>query len=183
MVKASPLFEKIPRVARTDEQHWDSAQEGAELILDGQLDEAIALLDALAAAEPDNPYAYGFLGNALFEQGSYVRALRSYLTALELAPEYLGAMVGIGQSLRLLGRYQEAIRMGRQILSRAPADGDALYLIGTSHFALGDNAAASRYLEKFLATGPELEVATEVQGMLQVVRGQVLSANGEEDDG
>lgn len=169
-------------VSLLDEQHWDAAQEGAELLVEGELKAAETALSALSEREPDNCYAFFFLGNALYEQAKYVRALRAYLTALALAPDYLGAMVATGHTLRMLGRYDEAIRMGRQVLSRAADDGDALFLMGSCHFARGDNAAAEEYLERFLATGPELEVATEAQGMLQVLRGEVLAAVADDDD-
>ena len=165
-----------------DEQHWDAAQEGAELLIDGEPAAAERVLRALSESQPDNAYAFFFLGNALYEQSNYVRALRAYLTALSLAPEYLGAMVATGHTLRMLGRYDEAIRMGRQVLARSADDGDGLFLLGTCHFARGDTAAAVDYLERFLASGPELEVATEAHGMLQVLRGEVVPAMADEDD-
>jgi len=165
-----------------DEEHWESAQEGVELLLDGQLEEAVQWLTSLTHTAPANPYAHYFLGNALYEQAKYVRALRSYLTALELAPNYIGAMIATGHTLRMLGRYDEAIRMGKQVLQRAVDDGDALFLLGSCHFARGDNHQAESYLDRFMRTGPEFEVATEAQGMLQVIRGHVepLLASEEE---
>jgi tetratricopeptide (TPR) repeat protein len=93
--------------------------------------------------------------------------------ALELVPTYLGAMVHAGHTLRMLGRYQEAIRLAHEVLARLPGDSDALYLIGASSFARGDNAQAKDYLERFLHTNPELEIATEVEGMLQVIRAKL----------
>jgi len=149
--------------------HWDSAQDGAELVSEGEYTQAIALLTRQIEREPDNEYVYFFLGAAYFELEQYDRALKSYLTALELKPDYLGAMVHVGQCLRMLGRYPEAIRMARQVLARAPDDSDALFLIGASSFARGDDVQARVHLQRFLETGPELEVATEVHGMLQLL--------------
>jgi thioredoxin-like negative regulator of GroEL len=59
--------------------------------------------------------------------------------------------------------------MAHQVLARAPHDPDAMFLIGTCSFAVGDDAKAKEHLERFLHTNPELEVAQEVQGMLQVI--------------
>ena len=165
-----------------DEADWDAAQEGAELIVEEAYEEAEEVLRRLATEQPNNAYAHHFLGNALFEQAKYAKALRAYLTALELAPQYLGAMVGIGHTLRLLGRYNEAIRMAKQVLARDKHDQDALFLLGSCHFARGDNHVAEQYLERFLQTNPELEVATEAQGMLKVIRGDLLPAIADEDD-
>jgi tetratricopeptide (TPR) repeat protein len=158
------------------EDHWESAQEGAELLSEGNYAEALEALRVLAAREPDNEYAHYYLGCAHYELEQFDKALKCYVRALELVPTYLGAMVHAGHTLRMLGRYNEAIRMAHEVLARAPGDPDALFLIGAASFARGDHAQAKDYLERFLHTGPELEVATEVEGMLQVIR-NTLGAN------
>jgi len=153
-----------------DEPEWDAAQEGAELIAEGEIDAAIQALEALIAEQPQNAYAYYYLGSAHYEHAEYAKALKAYVKSLELAPDYLGAMVNAGHALRMLGRHPEAIRMAQQVLARAPHDADALYLVGACCFARGDDARAVEYLERFLHTNPELEVAQEVHGMLQLLR-------------
>lgn len=156
---------------------WDAAQEGAELVTEGEHEAAVRVLHAVIEAQPQNEYAHFYLGCAYYELGEYAQALKAYVTALSLVPTYLGAMVHAGHTLRMLGRYNEAIRMGNEILARAPDDPDALYLIGMACFASGLDAKASEYLTRFLHTDPELEVATEVEGMLQTLRGKVEDLN------
>ena len=155
---------------------WESAQEGAELIAEGKSEEAVRVLSALIQSEPRNEYGYFFLGAAHYELQHYEQALAAYVRALALAPGYLGAMVGAGHALRMLGRHEQAIRMGREVLARDKNDGDALFLLGATHFARDDGAAAIGYLERFLDTRPEAEVATEARGMLQVLRGEIAPA-------
>jgi tetratricopeptide (TPR) repeat protein len=157
----------------TREEHWDAAQEGAELVSEGEYTGAVRVLSELVAAQPDNEYGYYYLGCAHYELEQFDKALKCYVKALELVPTYLGAMVHAGHTLRMLGRYQEAIRLAHEVLARLPGDSDALYLIGASSFARGDNAQAKDYLERFLHTNPELEIATEVEGMLQVIRAKL----------
>jgi tetratricopeptide (TPR) repeat protein len=154
------------------EQAWDAAQEGAELIVEGDPDSARRVLEALVREQPDNEYAYFFLGSAHYELGNHHKALAAYVKALELAPGYLGAMVNAGHTLRMLGRYDQAIRMGQQVLARDPADPDALFLLGTAHFARGDAPEAERYLNRLLETRPGPELLQEVQGMLEQLRGR-----------
>jgi cytochrome c-type biogenesis protein CcmH/NrfG len=165
------------------EEAWEAAQEGAELIADGEPARAVHELERLIAHEPKNPYGYFFLGAAHFELGDYAKALGAYVKALELEPGYLGAMVGAGHALRTLGRYDQAIRMGQQLLARDKNDADALFLLGASHFARGDNAAAEDFLNRFAATNPEVEIATEAEGMLQILRDQIvpIEPEGEPD--
>lgn len=156
-----------------DALHWEAAEEGAELLAEGQAEHAIAVLKDRIIDDPTNPYAYYFLGAAHFELERWEHALKAYLTAIELAPEYLGAMVGAGHCLRMMGKHREALRLGRQILERKSDDADALYLMGLVHFQRGEEAAAEKFLEAFLGTHPEAETLLEVQGMLEVIRGRV----------
>jgi tetratricopeptide (TPR) repeat protein len=149
--------------------HWESVEEAAELISDGEHASAISMLHEILTREPDNEYAYYYLGCAHYELEEYDRALKGYVKALELAPTYIGAMLHAGHTLRMLGRYAEAMRMGQQILLRSPSDPDALFLIGSAAFARGDDAKAKDFLVRYLGTSPEIEVATEVNGMLQLI--------------
>ena len=165
----------------TESERWEAVEEGMELLHDGRLDEAIDELLRAAREDPKNEYAFHFLGHAYYEKEAYPEALKAYVEALSLAPEYVGAMIGAGQTLRMMGEYDRAIRMGQRVLQKDDADGDALFLVGATHFQKGENDAARRYLERFLETSPELEIALEVEGMLQVIRGEVLPFPGAED--
>jgi cytochrome c-type biogenesis protein CcmH/NrfG len=167
-----------------DRAHWEAAEEGAELIREGEIDAAIQELQSLIQRDPDNPYAYHFLGAAYFEAADFARALKAYLSAVERKPEYVGALMGAGWTLHSLGRFREATRVGRQVLLKAKDDPDALHLLGLSHYSMGDAAAALGYLTRFLETRPEIEVALEVEGLIKVLRGEVqpLPEQDEEDE-
>ncbi len=162
-------------------ERWEAAEEGIELLHAGEVDRAIDELLRVAHEDADNEYALHFLGHAYFRKEAYPEALKSYVEALKLAADYVGAMVGAGQTLRMMGEYDRAIRMGHRVLRTREDDGDGLFLVGAAHFQKGENQAAKRYLERFLETSPELEVALEVEGMLQVIRGEVLPFPGAED--
>ncbi len=163
-----PAVDNDPR----NGDRWESAQEGAELLREHEVDAAVAELEAVVKREPDNEYALFFLGSAHFEGGRFDRAMKAYLAAVNVKPDYLGALAGVGHSLRMLGRHDEALRVARQILLKAKDDPEGLHLAGLAHFARGEGAAAAQYLERFLATKPEVEVAQEVAGLLDVLRGE-----------
>src|ERR1700750_1586589 len=101
----------------TREEHWDAAQEGAELVSEGEYVQAVAVLSDLIAREPEHEYGSSSLGCAHYELEQFDKALKAYVKALELVPTYLGAMVHAGHTLRMLGRYNEAIRMAREVLA------------------------------------------------------------------
>jgi len=154
------------------DENYSACEEAIELLVLGEAEEAIEELSNVIARDPSNEHAYFFMGQALYETKEYERSLAAYVKALELAPHYLGAMIGAGQCLRLLGEHDKALRMGRQILAIRKDDPDALYLLGLVHYQRGENAASQKYLEAFLKTNPEIEIALEVEGILQVLRGE-----------
>lgn len=167
--------------------HWDEVEEAVEYLSAGETREAIELLQAVIANNPANELAHTYLGNALFELERYEEALPRFVRALELAPRFVGAMIGAGQTLRFLGQHEKALRIAREALKVKSDDPDALYLAGCVCFQRGEKHAATTYLDRFLETGPEIEVALEVRGMLRVLRGEVgpavdESAFGEGDD-
>lgn len=153
-------------------ERWDAAEEGAELLSEGDNAGAVAELERVILADKDNEYALFFLGNAHFEGARFDKAMKAYLEAARVKPGYLGALAGVGHSLRMLGKHHEALRVAKQILLKAKDDPDGLHIAGLAHFALGQGHAAASYLERFLATKPEIEAAQEARGLLDVVRGQ-----------
>jgi len=165
-----------------DREFWDAAEEGAELMGDGDHDAAIARLSEVVLRQPQNHYALFFLGSALVEAGEPARALKSFVSALALKPDYPGALIGAGWALHTLGRYQEGIRVGKQVFAKSKEDPDALYLCGLCHYALGDNAAALSYLTRFVNTRPEIEVAMEAEAVLQVLRGEAEPLEVDDQD-
>jgi len=148
-------------------------------LAEGEPEQAVVELSRVVAESPANEYAHFYLGTAHFERNDYERALACYVRALELVPTYVGARVAAGQTLRLLGRHEHALRMGRAVLEQDKADPDALHLCGMVCFQRAEYAAARAYLERFLETSPELEVALEVEGMLQILRGEATALDDE----
>jgi tetratricopeptide (TPR) repeat protein len=176
------MFESMADQNARDEAHWEASEEGAELLREGERDAAVAELSRCITEQPDNPYAHYFLGAAYFELRDLPRALKAYLRAIELKADYLGALHGAGWVLHAMGRYREALRLGRQVLARSKEDPDALHLMGLCHYAMADGAAAAAYLDRFLATRPEVEVAYEVQALLEVLRGKAQDLPEQDDD-
>lgn len=155
-----------PPEGAKDHAHWDAVEEATEMLHEERFHEALLFLRDVIKADPQNPYAYYFLGVALFETGEIEAARDAYRACLKVAPEHLGARVSLSHVLRQLGDLREAIKEGTQALSQAPGDSDALYAVGMAYYARGDNAAARKYLHAFLEAGAEFEVATEVRGIL-----------------
>jgi tetratricopeptide (TPR) repeat protein len=181
------LPEPGPRAASTpderDAARWEACEEGVELLREGETEEAIALFEDVALDDPENPYAFHFLGAAHYEREAWEKALAAYLRALQLSPDYLGARVGAGQTLRMMGQADRAIRMGKQALALRRDDPDALFLLGLCYYQLGERKPAYGFLQRFLGTSPEVEVRLEVEGLLNLIRGEQFPGNDDDDGG
>ncbi len=150
----------------TDAPHWDAVEEATELLHEERYHDALENLRDVIKLNKKNPYAFYFLGVALFEVGELAPARDAYRACLTLAPTHLGARVAMCHVMRSLGELRDALREGMEALSQAPGDGDALHAVGLVYYARGDLVAARRYLEAFLGTNPEYEVGHEVKMLL-----------------
>lgn len=165
--------DKDPR----DAAHWDAVEEATELLTERRFMDALVALRDVIKADPANPYAFQYLGSALYETGQLEPARDAYRAALRLAPDYLGARVGLSHVLRMLGDAEGALTQAKEALRRFPKDGDALHAAGLAHAARGNRAQARQHLQRFLDTNPEVEPALEVRQILEML------GIGDDDEG
>jgi Flp pilus assembly protein TadD len=151
----------------TDAGRWTAVEEATELLHEERFRDAMVELRRVLVTDPQNAYAYHFLGVAFFEMGEIEAARDAYAACLKLAPAHLGARVALCHVLRILGNLRDALREGTAALSRSPGDPDALHALGLVYLARGDEVAARKYLEEFLAAGAEFEVELEVRALLE----------------
>jgi tetratricopeptide (TPR) repeat protein len=165
-----------------DAAHWAAVEEATELLHEERYKEALEALRDVVRSDPTNPYAFFFLGQALYEVGELEPSREAYRAALRLAPGHLGARVALTHVLRKLGQTREAVAEGTIALEQAPTDGDALYALGLAHLSRGDEIAARRHLEAFLRSNPELETRLEVEGLLQGMNVPVAKSDDDDDE-
>jgi tetratricopeptide (TPR) repeat protein len=155
-----------------DERRWAAVEEATELLMEGEHARALEELRGVLERDPNNAYAYHYLGVAFYELGKLDAARDAYRAAVTLAPNYLAARVALSNTLRQLSEHGEALSEAIEALGRFPDDGDALHAAGLAHAARGDKRKAIQYLERFLATEPELEAALEVRGLIDLLAKQ-----------
>ena len=163
-----------------DGKRWSDVEEATELLHEERFKEALVELRRVLRDDPKNAYAYYFLGVGLFEIGELEAARDAYTASLKLAPGHLGARVALVHVLRMTGDSRGAIREGMTALSQAPGDPDALHAIGLAYHARGEEAAAIKYLEAFLDTNPEFEVALETRAIVDALKGQPEPPEGDD---
>ena len=152
-----------------NEQHWEAVEEATELLLEGRFEEGLTALRDVVHRDPSNPYAYHFIGTALFELKQLEPARDAYRAALSLAPGYLAARVALSHVLRLLGDVDGALEQANDALERFPRDGAALHAAGLAHAAKGQRRRARERLQGYLETKPELEAELEVRSILEML--------------
>ena len=152
-----------------DRAHWDAVDEATELLQEGRYQDALLALRDVIKAQPNNPYAYHYLGTAFFETGHREAARDAYRAAVRLAPDYLGARVSLSHVLRMLGDVDGAIAQAKEALRRFPKDGEAMHAAGLAHAARGNRRVAKQHLEGFLGANPEFEASTEVRQILEML--------------
>jgi tetratricopeptide (TPR) repeat protein len=165
-----------------DAAHWAAVEEATELLHEERYKEALEALREVLRADPQNPYAFFFLGQTFYEVGELEPAREAYSAALRLAPNHLGARVSLTHVLRKLGQTRQAVAEGLVAIEQAPTDGDALYALGLAYLARGEEVPARRYLEAFLRSNPELETRIEVEGLLQGLGTHVTPSREEGDE-
>ncbi|MRG91971.1 tetratricopeptide repeat protein [Polyangium spumosum] len=149
-----------------DSARWEAVEEATEFMNDGRFVEALVALRDVIKADPRNPYAFHFLGAALYETGQRETARDAYRAALRLAPNYLGSRVALSHLLRQLGDLDGALSQANEALRRFPGDGDAMQAAGLAYAAKGNRKAAKKQLQGFLSSNPELEARLEVEQIL-----------------
>jgi tetratricopeptide (TPR) repeat protein len=155
--------------AEQDSAYWEAVEEATELLQEGDVPRAMLALRDVIKRQPNNPYAYNYLGVAFFEIKNLEAARDAYRAAVRLSPDYLGARVALSHALRMLGDLDGALNEAREALRRFPKDGDAMHAAGLAHAAKGNRKDARRQLEGFLAQGPELEAQLEVKQILEML--------------
>ena len=162
---ATPATREDPR----DAQHWEAVEEATELLQEGRYEEGLTALRDILQRSPDNPYAYFFVGQAMWELKRLDTARDAYRAAVQLSPDYLGARVSLSHALRRLGDLQGAMGQAQEALRRFPDDPDARYALGLAHAARGQRFLARKHLQGFLDSGPEMEAQLEVRQILEML--------------
>jgi tetratricopeptide (TPR) repeat protein len=158
--------------ARDDEldaEHWAEVEEASELLEEARFQDALLSLRDVLKSSPQNPYAFFFLGQVLWELSQLEPARDAYRAAVRLAPDYLGARVALAHTLRRLGDLQGSIKEAQEALRRFPKDGDAMFALGLAHAARGQRFLARKHLQGFLGTNPEMEAQLEVKQILEML--------------
>ena len=135
---------------------------GCALSLSRSYDEAATEFERAIELNPNLFNAYYYFARACFARGDVERSAELFAKAAETRQEDFQSPLLLSQSLRMLGRIQEAQRALREGIHRAehslilnPLDGRALSLGSCALFADGQKARAMEWSQRSLELHPD----------------------------
>ena len=118
---------------------------GITLLRENRIAESIPVLENAQKADPNNEIIHLYLANAYNNVGQYDKALKESQTALEIFPEYGGAMTTMAVSYINLTQYDNAIFMLNEVLEEDPRSRDAVNYLALCYDRKGDKKMADYY--------------------------------------
>ena len=126
-----------------------SIEQAARLMQQGKNDEALQLLESIAAAEPSRRGIARQIGIAYYRKSDFLKAVASFKKALEEDPSDSEAVQLMGLSYYLAGRPAEAIGPLEKVQTWYPsANVDASYILGICYIQTKDYASARKAFAK-----------------------------------
>ncbi|MBS1153444.1 MAG: hypothetical protein H6Q89_5142 [Myxococcaceae bacterium] len=125
-------------------------------------DEAVKVVEELAAALPGEPVGYRRLGLALAERGDLVRAERLLTKAVDRDPGDVESWVALATLLEASNRLARAEQAYAAALERDPENREVLLSAGRLALRLDSIVLARAYFDQLLALSRDPEVAVKV---------------------
>jgi tetratricopeptide (TPR) repeat protein len=155
---------------------------GIVYLRQGNLDEAISLLQAAVDLRPDNSPAHENLAKALLQKGKVTDALIHYRKLLELQPDNIEVHNIVGTVLIQQGRIREGVEEWQKVLEIQPDNGNAMsnlaWVLATSpDDSLRDGAKAVQLAEQAMRiSGRRIPVLFRTLAATYAERGQFSEA-------
>ncbi len=156
----APKQNDSKREASAAPQDTASFEQATQLMQQGKNDDALALLEKIAAAEPGRHGVMRQIGIANYRKGDFLKAAASFQKALEEDPGDNEAIQLMGLSYYLSGRPAEAIAPLEKVQTWYPsANVDAAYILGVCYIQTKDYPAARRAFAKMFAVPADSAVS------------------------
>jgi tetratricopeptide (TPR) repeat protein len=118
-----------------DSDFYVNARTHAAMILkkEGKPDEAMKTVREAIAVKTDAPRLYVFLSSLYDEKKDYAHAEKALRGGLDVLPKSLELLYSLGVLYEKTDRFEDGIKLMRQILAIDPGHADALNFIGYSY--------------------------------------------------
>jgi Flp pilus assembly protein TadD len=128
----------------------------------GELPKALALLDAVVAAHPDDADGHNSLGVVAMRLGRHDRARQEFNRVLELDPTSATAYANLGSDALSSGNVAAAIGDLTRALELEPRQYTVLYNLALALDKVGRRDEARRAMERFVKEAPPQRYAPDI---------------------
>lgn len=124
--------------ADAKEDDSDLYNKAVLLIKQGDLTQALELLQQVAMSNPLDLKTSRAIANVLHLQGQYAGAIDWHRRIIQETPDDFISYSNLGNSLRELGHYHEAVNQLQKALALSPSCAEVAHNLGLCHLALGE---------------------------------------------
>ena len=141
--------------------------EGLTLHHQGQLEQAAAAYEQVLRLVPRHVEALHHVGIIAFQEGNYELAAGFIRSALAQNGDMPGAWCDLGNALKELGRFADALDCYERAIALQPDDADAHYNLGVTLQAMGRHEDAAASYARALERNPDDPQANNNLGVVQ----------------
>jgi arylsulfatase A-like enzyme/Flp pilus assembly protein TadD len=134
--------------------HWEKLQGGINLREQGQMDQALPILEECVAAVPGDLFARNVLAGTYQMRGEYEKALEILRRSAEMEPGDEGIHLGIANAHMAKGESDEAEAAVRKALEIEPESAGAVVVQGRLALARGRDGEALDLFEQAIEMDP-----------------------------
>ncbi|HYK90405.1 MAG TPA: tetratricopeptide repeat protein [Acidobacteriota bacterium] len=119
-----------------------------------EYDKAIELMKKILAEDPKDFEAWSKLGLMQFLKGDAAESEKSYMHSLEAKPDYVAALVNLGNLRITTKNFDGAIESLSKAVELQPVSADANYLLGEAYLQVKKGSKAVGYLTEAIRLDP-----------------------------
>ena len=155
--------------------HFD---EGVRLSAEGLYPEAVIRLKLATRTNPDQAEARVELGLAYHKLGQFSKAIKAYLSALQIHPS-VPAYKNLGAAYNELGQFVDALKVYSKAIVLAPHDAELRTDLGLVYFNVGSYAEAIKAFRQALEIDAHTARANYCLGLVYLDQGDITMAMAE----